>query len=345
MKYYHGSHIDFPLKHELRPQSDGYVQTCEAQDLEHLFESLRPKGVLSRKQSVFMSNNMELIDPAGGHTDVIYGVSPNDTVFPSDLAWYSDAQQHLEKGNIQLATQCAQKYWSGEPFYVPEQSCFEYRTRSATVTEIADKEPDCDLTAFSKVMDDVDKAKALFSDPDIFSAQALLHDTVLFEKMDKTNVGSINQWLNRRRNLYCEDKILLFHGTHAEHQIESEGINRTKASTKRSMQSQTGYVYLSAYPHSAKSFAIMGYTTQDVKVYAVIVPIRDLRADLDQLRNKRMWDPSLAPVIKATLADSLVYGSGFRVKRDIQTYELRDCTELFFPSIEPDNRKSLKNKR
>ena len=246
---------------------------------------------------------------------------------------------------MQLALQCAEKYWAGEPFYLPEQSCFEYRTRSATVKEIADRDPDCTLTALSQVMDDIDKTKALFSDPNLYSAQALLHDNVLFEKMTKSNLKTINAWLNKRRDLYCEDKLVLFHGTHAKHAIESEGIKRTKASTKRSMQSQVGYVYLSAYPHAAKTYATMGYTTQDVKVYAVIVPIRDLRVDLDQLRNKRMWDPDLAKTLKSTLADSLVYGSGFRVKRDIHNYEVRDCTSLFFPSQISALTNASKNKR
>ena len=59
-----------------------------------------------------------------------------------------------------------------------------------------------------------------------------------------------------------------------------------------------------------------------MKVYAVIVKVQDLRPDKDQLFNKRRWDDSKK--IGDTLADSLVYGRGARVKRNIYPYEIRE---------------------
>jgi len=100
-----------------------------------------------------------------------------------------------------------------------------------------------------------------------------------------------------------------------------QGIKRTKNSTKRSLQSETGYVYLSVYPNMAKTFGEVGYAGKKACVYQVFVKIKDLKPDHDQLRNKRYW--SKDPSIGNRLIDSLLYGHGARVKRDILPYEIK----------------------
>jgi hypothetical protein len=60
----------------------------------------------------------------------------------------------------------------------------------------------------------------------------------------------------------------------------------------------------------------MAYPGRQIQVYSVEVPVRSLLPDLDQLRNRRMWDKTLIPV-GSTLAESLVIGHGARVKGKI----------------------------
>lgn len=85
------------------------------------------------------------------------------------------------------------------------------------------------------------------------------------------------------------------------------------------MQSATGFVYLSIYPQSARTFGELAYPRKQVTVYAVDIKIKELLPDKDQLRNKRLYGQF---DIDDTLADSLIFGHGARVKRNILPYEL-----------------------
>ena len=117
-----------------------------------------------------------------------------------------------------------------------------------------------------------------------------------------------------------EDYVLMYHGTSCENPIMEQGLKRTKNSTKKSLQSQTGYVYLTVYPSMAKTFAEMAYPYEDVCVYQVFVKVKDLKPDSDQLKNKRMWGEK---PIGNTLSDSLIHGRGARLKRDVMPYEIK----------------------
>ena len=132
------------------------------------------------------------------------------------------------------------------------------------------------------------------------------------------DINMFNRWLSLHRN----DYVVLYHGTSANIPVMTEGLRKTSMKTKKSIQSETGYVYLSLWPDSARTFGEIAYPYDDVKVYAVIVKVQDLRPDKDQLFNKRRWDDSKK--IGDTLADSLVYGRGARVKRNIYPYEIRE---------------------
>lgn len=124
----------------------------------------------------------------------------------------------------------------------------------------------------------------------------------------------LNRFFKNQRGNY----VRLYHGTHSEHPIMDKGILTTKRRTKRSLQSQTGYVYLSYFPTMAKTFGEMAYPGDKVTVYEAKVPIAHLKPDTDQLRNRRYWGENKE--IGDTLGDSLVHGSGFCVKGDIPPY-------------------------
>lgn len=83
-----------------------------------------------------------------------------------------------------------------------------------------------------------------------------------------------------------------------------------------------GFVYLSIYPRHARDFASMAYPGKEVKVYGVTVPIRELMADKDQLRNQRHFAGREIP--KDNLTFSLAFGHGARLKRRVWPYEIEE---------------------
>lgn len=138
----------------------------------------------------------------------------------------------------------------------------------------------------------------------------------LFQSGDKPNkslVKEFNNWLKENADKY----VRLYHGTSSNNPIQEQGIKRTTQRNKKSFQSRNGYVYLSRFPDTARFFGEMN-NYGDTTVYAVDVKIKDLLPDLDQINNKRSLDFGIGN----TLADSLVYGNGARVKRDVGPYEL-----------------------
>ena len=126
---------------------------------------------------------------------------------------------------------------------------------------------------------------------------------------------AFSKWLRQHR----EDYVRLYHGTDSEIPILKDGLKKTSIRTKKSMQSATGFVYLSIYPQSARTFGELAYPRKQVTVYAVDIKIKELLPDKDQLRNKRLYGQF---DIDDTLADSLIFGHGARVKRNILPYEL-----------------------
>ena len=146
------------------------------------------------------------------------------------------------------------------------------------------------------------------------------------EGYGKELVGEFNKWLKTHK----EDYVRLYHGTGARHDILGKGILKTTMRRRNSIQSESGYVYLTVYPDTARTFGELGNPYDKVKVYSVVVKIKELKPDTDQLKNKRLWNADMSE-LGDTLADSLIYGSGARVKRNIMPYEITPwktgCTE------------------
>lgn len=137
-KLFHGSRKNFPIGFRLLPQADGYTSYQEVQNIENLFEKYRPENKTSRKSSVFLTDNINNIDGAGGYTDYIYAVEPELTPEASDLAWYSEADSlydEEETPSKELLNAIAM-YWNGTPYHDSSKSNFEYRCKSALITNI-----------------------------------------------------------------------------------------------------------------------------------------------------------------------------------------------------------------
>ena len=134
-------------------------------------------------------------------------------------------------------------------------------------------------------------------------------DDLFFNTPDpeSTRVREFGRWL--RANKYKE--VTLYHGTSKKVPVLEKGLLPTSAKRRRSLQSASGFVYLSVFPGSAENFGKMGYPGHEIVVYAVRLMIRHLRPDKDQLANKRHW-AELA--VRDCLEHSLVFGYGARVK-------------------------------
>lgn len=152
---------------------------------------------------------------------------------------------------------------------------------------------------------------------DLFEEESIRDVMKKYDDSDKDDIKVLNKFL--RDNKY--KALKLYHGTSVKNDINTKGLLTTKVKTKRSLQSQTGYVYLSMYKDSAKSFAELGYPYDDIVVYEVHVQIISLLPDNDQLYNKRLFS---GLDVGTTLADSLVFGSGARVKGDIPNYMIKN---------------------
>ena len=144
-----------------------------------------------------------------------------------------------------------------------------------------------------------------------------IHNYIYNEySITKKELYKFKQWLNKHYN----DYVVLYHGTSSKNQIMKRGLFVTTLKRRHSFQSESGYVYLSMYPDAARLFGEMSYPYNDVTVYAVIVKIKELKPDIDQLNNKRSYFDF---EIGNSLAESLIFGHGARIKRSIKPYEIR----------------------
>lgn len=127
-------------------------------------------------------------------------------------------------------------------------------------------------------------------------------------------IRAFSSWLRSRPN----DFVRLYHGTAAVNPIHGEGILPATSSRRNSLQSASGYVCLSVFPGLARGFGGFACLNKPaasdgarVAVYPVTRTIRSLLADLDQLRNRRLFG---GEHIGCSLAESLVHGHGARVR-------------------------------
>jgi len=129
----------------------------------------------------------------------------------------------------------------------------------------------------------------------------------------------------------------LYHGTSAEHPILEDGLLPTSSRRRRSLSSSAGFVYLSVFPGMAEDFGRMGAPGRPIQVYAVVTTARNLLADADQLRGRREWGGDRYADIGSSLADSLAYGRGARVRGAIPPQMITPLLSLEPPKHYPVN--------
>ena len=137
----------------------------------------------------------------------------------------------------------------------------------------------------------------------------------------KEKVKKVKAWLRKYCDKYSFDRVRFYHGTDKNIPVLEEGLKPTSKARRRSLQSESGYVYLAATYEDARMFGNMGSGTNDCAVYCVDILPCDMKADIDQLSNMRSvgWD------VGNTVAESIVYGGGVRVKGSIPPYAISLC--------------------
>ncbi|MFA5314220.1 MAG: hypothetical protein WC375_13040 [Methanomassiliicoccales archaeon] len=125
--------MEFPNNTLLTPQPYGYVS--QERDIEDIVELYRPSNKINRAESVFMVDNPDLIDFAGGYEDYVYQVMPIGQVDKSDLSWYSEVSIYLDATEEEQA-EWSRNYWNSVPYKNPSNSLWEYRARSAKIVKM-----------------------------------------------------------------------------------------------------------------------------------------------------------------------------------------------------------------
>lgn len=116
---------------------DDYENDWNNTDFYSALEKYRPSNMLAHRQSVFMVDNEDDIDLAGGGTEWIFTVVPQGTVEKHDLNWSSEISMLISDGysiDSEEVKQAAKNYWQGVPHY--NESVWEYLTSKALIVAV-----------------------------------------------------------------------------------------------------------------------------------------------------------------------------------------------------------------
>ncbi len=133
--YYHGSYEDLPVGTVLTPR-ENYEENWQHTDFYHALEKYRPNNMLAHKDAVFLCDNPEDIDVAGGATDYLLTVIPHQRIERHDLNWGSEISGLISDGydiDSPEVKSAAQNYWNGIPS--ENEVVWEYLTPSATIVK------------------------------------------------------------------------------------------------------------------------------------------------------------------------------------------------------------------
>lgn len=134
--FYHGSNDKLRVGIILKPRGDEYEMDWKDTDFYSVLEEFRPPNMLSHKDSVFMCDNPDDIDNAGGGTEWLFTVKPLGPVQRHDLNWGSEISMLLSEDEIdkEALQKAAENYWNGVPHY--NESVWEYLTPEAKIITV-----------------------------------------------------------------------------------------------------------------------------------------------------------------------------------------------------------------
>lgn len=134
-KYFHGSGIELPVGTILVPQ-ENYEANWQHIDFYPILEKYRPKNMLAHKDAVFMCDNEDDVDLAGGSTEYLFTVVPLGKVEKHDLNWSSEISCLVGDNpkDWNKIKEAADNYWAGVPHF--NESVWEYLTPSAKILKV-----------------------------------------------------------------------------------------------------------------------------------------------------------------------------------------------------------------
>lgn len=142
-EYFHGSYHRLTEGTILIPEKGNFMGTFSQYEMDSHFklEQFRPSNFLSRNNAVYICQNIDDIDLAGGSTDHIYLVDPIGKIEPHDVNWLSeidlimsvsfDEGTQEDEFTINKVEQAALNYWHGIPHY--NESIWEFLVASAKI--------------------------------------------------------------------------------------------------------------------------------------------------------------------------------------------------------------------
>ena len=135
-EFFHGSMTRLPVGTVLTPRTD-YEQDWSNTDFYAALEHYRPAGQLAHRDAVFMCDNEDDVDLAGGGTEWLFTVVPQGKVERHDLNWGSEVSMLISDGyGIDSAEvkRAAENYWAGVPH--TDEQVWEYLTPSAKIIAV-----------------------------------------------------------------------------------------------------------------------------------------------------------------------------------------------------------------
>lgn len=134
--FYHGSSDKLSVGTILTPRNT-YEDNWAHTDFYGPLEMYRPADKLAHKQSVFMCDNPDDVDLAGGATDWLFTVVPLGPVQRHDMNYSSEISSLISLGHefdSPEVMDAAKAYWAGEES--PNETVWEYLTPSAKIVKV-----------------------------------------------------------------------------------------------------------------------------------------------------------------------------------------------------------------
>lgn len=135
-KFYHGSNTKLPTGTILKAGAD-YEANWSDTDFYPILEKYRPQDQLGHNQAVFMCDNEDDVDSAGGGTEWLFTVVTQGIIQRHDLNWGSEISCLISDGADPQGDEvkrAAENYWAGVPHH--NESMWEYLTPAAKIIKV-----------------------------------------------------------------------------------------------------------------------------------------------------------------------------------------------------------------